>query len=97
MKMREGIYAYEDLVTKVKKENIKIDVGNDVLMVNDLTFTNVNKIIIYKKTIGDLNSDIYIVVIDFLNNDNVVARKVLCEHETLQLQKTIIAYRVIIS
>ena len=95
--MREGIYTYEDLVTKVKKENIKIDVGNDLLMVNDLTFTNVNKIIIYKKTIGDLNSDIYIVVIDFSNDDNVVARKVLYEHETLQLQKTIIAYRVIIS
>ena len=95
--MREGIYTYEDLVTKVKKENIKIDVGNDLLMVNDLTFTNVNKIIIYKKTIGDLNSDIYIVVIDFSNDDNVVARKVLCEHETLQLQKTITAYRVIIS
>ena len=95
--MREGIYTYEDLVTKVKKENIKIDVGNDVLMVNDLILTNVNKIIIYKKTIGDLNSNIYIIVIDFLNNDNVVARKVLCEHETLQLQKTITAYRVIIS
>ena len=95
--MREDIYTYGDLATKVKKENIKIDVGNDVLMVNDLILTNVNKIIIYKKTIGDLNSDIYIVVIDFLNNDNVVARKVLYEHETLQLQKTIIAYRVIIS
>ena len=95
--MENGVYTYGDLVTKVKKENIKIDVGNDVLMVNDLILTNVNKIIIYKKTIGDLNSNIYIIVIDFLNNDNVVARKVLCEHETLQLQKTITAYRVIIS
>ena len=95
--MENGIYTYGDLVTKVKKENIKIDVGNDVLMVNDLTFTNVNKIIIYKKTVGDSHSDIYIIVIDFSNDDNVVARKVLCEHETLQLRKTITTYRVIIS
>ena len=95
--MENGVYTYGDLQERLKNEKIKIDVGNDVLMVNDLILTNVNKIIIYKKTIGDLNSDIYIVVIDFLNNDNVVARKVLCEHETLQLQKTITAYRVIIS
>ena len=94
--MENGVYTYGDLVTKVKKENIKIDVGNDVLMVNDLILTNVNKIVIYKKTIGDSHSDIYIVAIDFSNDDNVVARKVLSKDETIKLQNSIVKYKVVI-
>ena len=94
--MKNGVYSYGVLKEQLKNEKIKLEVTNKVLEVNGLTFTNVNKIVIYKKQIGDNNNNTYLIIIDFLNEDNVIARKVLSKDETIKLQNSIVKYKVAI-
>ena len=94
--MENGICTYGELKEKLKNKKIKLEVDNKVLEVNGLTFTNVNKIVIYKKQIGDDNNNTYLIIIDFLNDNNMIARKVLSKEETIKLQNSIVKYKVII-
>ena len=94
--MENGIYTYGELKEKLKNKKIKLEVDNKVLEVNGLTFVNVNKIVIYERQIGDDNNDTYLIIVDFLNEDNVIARKVLSKDETIKLQNSIVKYKVTI-
>ena len=94
--MENSIYSYGELKEKLKNKKIKLEVDNKVLEVNGLTFTNVNKIVIYKKQIGDNNNNTYLIIIDFLNDNNMIARKVLSKDETIKLQNSIVKYKVTI-
>lgn len=96
--MKNGVYTYGDLKEQLKNEKIKLELcDNTVLEVNGLTFTTVNKIVIYERQIGDDNNNTYVIIIDFLNENNVViARKVLSKEETIKLQNSIVKYKVTI-
>ena len=96
--MENGVYTYGDLKEKLKNEKIKLELcNNTVLEVNGLTFATVNKIVIYERQIGDDNNNTYVIIIDFLNENNVViARKVLSKEETIKLQNSIVKYKVTI-
>ena len=94
--MENGIYTYGDLQEKLKNEKIKLEVDNKVLEVNGLIFTNVNKIVIYERQIGDDNNNTYVIIVDFLNENNVIARKVLSKDETIKLQNSIVKYKITI-
>ena len=95
--MENGVYTYGDLKEKLKNEKIKLELcDNKVLEVNGLTFVNVNKIVIYERQIGDDNNNTYVIIIDFLNENNVIARKVLSKDETIKLQNSIVKYKVTI-
>ena len=94
--MENGIYKYGDLKEKLKNKKIKLEVDNKVLKVNGLTFTNVNKIVIYERQIGDDNNNTYVIIVDFLNENNVIARKVLSKEEKIKLQNSIVKYKVTI-
>ena len=94
--MENGVYTYGVLREKLKNKKIKLEVDNKVLEVNGLTFTNVNKIVIYERQIGDDNNNTYVIIIDFLNENNVIARKVLSKDETIKLQNSIIKYKITI-
>ena len=94
--MENGVYTYGELKEKLKNKKIKLEVDNKVLVVNGLTFTNVNKIVIYERQIGDDNNNTYVIIIDFLNEDNVIARKVLSKDETIKLQNSIVKYKITI-
>ena len=94
--MENGVYTYGELKEKLKNKKIKLEVDNKVLEVNGLTFTNVNKIVIYEQQIGDDNNNTYVIIIDFLNENNVIARKVLSKDETIKLQNSIVKYKITI-
>ena len=96
--MENGVYTYGDLKEKLKNEKIKLELcNNTVLEVNGLTFATVNKIEIYKRKIDAFNIDTYLIIVDFLNDNNVViARKVLSKEEKIKLQNSIVKYKVII-
>ena len=96
--MKNGVYTYGDLKEQLKNEKIKLELcDNTVLEVNGLTFATVNKIVIYERQIGDDNNNTYVIIIDFLNENNVViARKVLSKEETIKLQNSIVKYKVTI-
>ena len=94
--MENGVYSYGDLQEKLKNEKIKLEVDNKVLEVNGITFTNVNKIVIYERQIGDDNNNTYVIIIDFLNDNNMIARKVLSKEEKIKLQNSIVKYKVTI-
>ena len=94
--MGNGVYIYGELKEKLKNKKIKLEVDNKVLEVNGLTFTNVNKIVIYEQQIGDDNNNTYVIIIDFLNEINVIARKVLSKEEKIKLQNNIVKYKIII-
>ena len=95
--MDNGVYSYGDLKEKLKNEKIKLELcDNTVLEVNGLIFTTVNKIEIYKRKIDAFNIDTYVIITDFLNEDNVIARKVLSKEETIKLQNSIVKYKVTI-
>ena len=94
--MENGVYTYGDLKEQLKNEKIKLEVDNKVLEVNGLTFTNVNKIVIYEQQIGDDNNNTYVIIVDFLNEINVNARKVLSKEETIKLQNNIVKYKITI-
>ena len=94
--MENGVYTYGDLKQKLKNEKIKLEINNTVLEVNGLTFTNVNKIVIYERQIGDDNNNTYLIIVDFFNGNNVIARKVLSKDETIKLQNSIVKYKVTI-
>ena len=94
--MENGICTYGELKEKLKNKKIKLEVDNKVLEVNGLIFTNVNKIVIYERQIGDDNNNTYVIIIDFLNENNVIARKVLSKDETIKLQNSIVKYKVTI-
>ena len=71
--MENGVYTYGDLKEKLKNEKIKLELcNNTVLEVNGLTFATVNKIEIYKRKIDAFNIDTYLIIVDFLNDNNVV-------------------------
>ena len=95
--MENGVYTYGDLQERLKNEKIKLELcDNTVLEVNGLTFATVNKIEIYKRKIGDDNNNTYVIIIDFLNDNNMIARKVLSKEEKIKLQNRIIKYEVVI-
>ena len=94
--MENGVYSYGELKEKLKNKKIKLEVDNKVLEVNGLTFTNVNKIVIYERQIGDDNNNTYLIIVDFFNGNNVIARKVLSKDETIKLQNSIVKYKVTI-
>ena len=94
--MENGVYTYGVLKEQLKNEKIKLEVDNKVLEINGLTFTNVNKIVIYERQIGDDNNNTYVIIIDFLNENNVIARKVLSKEEKIKLQNNIVKYKVTI-
>ena len=94
--MENGVYIYGDLKEKLKNEKIKLEVDDKVLEVNGLTFVNVNKIVIYERQIGDDNNNTYLIIIDFLNDNNMIARKVLSKEEKIKLQNNIVKYKVTI-
>ena len=96
--MKNGVYTYGDLKEQLKNEKIKLELcDNTLLEVNGLTFATVNKIVIYERQIGDDNNNTYVIIIDFLNENNVViARKVLSKEETIKLQNSIVKYKVTI-
>ena len=95
--MENGIYTYGDLKEKIKNEKIKLELcDNTVLEVNGLIFATVNKIEIYKRKIDAFNIDTYLIIIDFLKENNVIARKILSKEETIKLQNSIVKYKVTI-
>ena len=94
--MENGVYTYGEVKEKLKNEKMKLELVNKVLEVNGLTFVNVNKIVIYERQIGDDNNNTYVIIIDFLNENNVIARKVLSKDETIKLQNSIVKYKVTI-
>ena len=95
--MENGVYTYGVLKEQLKNEKIKLELcDNKVLEVNGLTFVNVNKIVIYKKQIGDDNNSTYVIIIDFLNECDVIARKVLSKEEKMKLQNNILKCKVTI-
>ena len=94
--MENGVYTYGDLKEKLKNEKIKLEVDNKVLEVNGLTFATVNKIVIYERQIGDDNNNTYLIIIDFLKENDVIARKILSKDETIKLQNNIVKYKVTI-
>ena len=72
--MENGICTYGELKEKLKNKKIKLEVDNKVLEVNGLTFTNVNKIVIYERQIGDDNNNTYVIIMVFSHENNVIAR-----------------------
>ena len=96
--MENGVYSYGDLKAQLKNEKIKLELSdNTVLEVNGLIFATVNKIEIYKRKIGDDNNDTYLIIVDFLNEDNVIiTRKVLSKEEKIKLQNSIVKYKITI-
>ena len=95
--MENGVYIYGDLKEKLKNEKIKLELcDNTVLEVNGLIFATVNKIEIYKRKIGDDNNNTYVIIIDFLNDNNMIARKVLSKEEKIKLQNNIVKYKITI-
>ena len=94
--MENGVYTYGVLKEQLKNEKIKLEVDNKVLEVNGLTFTNVDKIIVYERQVGDDNNNTYVIIVDFLNENNVIARKVLSKDETIKLQNSIVKYKITI-
>ena len=94
--MENGVYTYGDLQERLKNEKIKLEVDNKVLEVNGLTFVNVNKIEIYERKIDAFNIDTYVIIVDFLKVNDVIARKVLSKDETIKLQNSIVKYKVTI-
>ena len=94
--MENGIYTYGELRDKLKNKKIKLEVDNKVLEVNGLTFVNVNKIVIYERQIGDDNNNTYVIIVDFLNDNNMIARKVLSKEEKIKLQNNIVKYKITI-
>ena len=94
--MGNGVYIYGELKEKLKNKKIKLEVDNKVLEVNGLTFATVNKIVIYERQIGDDNNNTYLIIIDFLKENNVIARKILSKEETIKLQNNIVKYKITI-
>ena len=91
--MGNGVYIYGELKEKLKNKKIKLEVDDKVLEVNGLTFTNVNKIVIYEQQIGDDNNNTYVIIVDFLNDNNIIiARKVLSKGEKIKLHNGIVKY-----
>ena len=95
--MENGVYTYGDLKEKLKNEKMKLELcDNTVLEVNGLIFATVNKIEIYERKIDAFNIDTYVILVDFLNENNVIARKVLSKEETIKLQNSIVKYKITI-
>ena len=95
--MENGVYTYGELKEQLKNEKIKLELcDNVVLEVNGLIFATVNKIEIYKRKIDAFNIDTYVIIVDFLSENNVIARKVLSKEETIKLQNSIVKYKVTI-
>ena len=95
--MENGVYTYGELKEQLKNEKIKLELcDNVVLEVNGLIFATVNKIEIYKRNIDAFNIDTYVIIVDFLSENNVIARKVLSKEETIKLQNSIVKYKVTI-
>ena len=95
--MENGVYTYGELKEKLKNEKIKLKLcDNTVLEVNGLIFVTVNKIVIYERQIGDDNNNTYLIIIDFLNDNNMIARKVLSKEEKIKLQNNIVKYKITI-
>ena len=94
--MENGVYTYGEVKEKLKNEKIKLELDDTVLEVNGLIFATVNKIEIYKRKIDAFNIDTYVIIIDFLNENNVIARKVLSKEEKIKLQNNIVKYKITI-
>ena len=85
-----GRFTYKELERILKCGNVTLNPKEKIEM-NGILLPTVDNIIIYKKEFTSME-DTYIIVIDLLCNNKVVARKILDEDEIVSLKKNLVKY-----